>query len=137
MSEIHEGGCSCGAVRYKTRGAPQRVSLCSCEWCRRRTGSAFGISVYFRKEDVEIGGPLKAYRLTSDAGRWLESQFCEICGSSLTWTLEFHPDFRGIAGGSFDTPSFWYRPERYVFARTKPDWLDIPHGLEAFDTMSR
>lgn len=135
MSENHEGGCVCGAVRYKTRGAAQRVSLCSCDWCRRRTGSAFGISVYFKKDDVEIAGPLKAHRLKSDAGRWLQSEFCETCGSSVTWTLELLPDYRGIAGGSFDSPAFWYRPERYVFARSKPDWLDVPHGLQCFDAM--
>ena len=28
MYEIHEGGCVCGAVRYKTRGLPKRVSAC-------------------------------------------------------------------------------------------------------------
>ena len=61
MSEIHEGGCTCGAVRYKTLAAPKRVSICACSWCQKRSGSAFGISVYFRKSDVEItGGPTQS-----------------------------------------------------------------------------
>jgi hypothetical protein len=137
MSEIHEGGCVCGAVRYRTKAAPQRVSLCSCSWCCKRTGSALGLSVYFDKDDVEfLQGERKSYRLTSDAGRWIESEFCPNCGGTVSWTLEFLPGFRGIAGGSFDQPSFWYRPQRYVFARSKPDWLAIPEGCEVFQAMA-
>jgi hypothetical protein len=138
MTEIHEGGCNCGAVRYKTLAAPQRVGACACSWCQKRTGSAFGISVYFQKSDVEItGGPLRTYRAWSDAGRWLDSEFCETCGTTVTWTLEFFPDFRGIAGGSFDRPTFWYELERFVFARTKPDWLQLPEGIEVHEAMPK
>lgn len=138
MSEVHEGGCVCGGVRYRTTAEPKRVSLCSCSWCTKRTGSVCGLSVYFEKDDVEIlQGDLKSYRLTSDAGRWLESEFCTTCGTTVTWTLEFLPDYRGIAGGTFDAPSFWYQPQRYVFARSKPDWLAVPEGCKEFEAMAR
>ena len=136
MTEIHEGGCVCGGVRYRTTGMPKRVSACSCSWCQKRTGSALGISVYFDKGDVEIlQGKLRAYGLVSDADRWIESEFCTICGTTVTWTLEFLPNFRGIAGGTFDRPTFWYDLQRYVFARSKPDWLEIPEGIEVCQAM--
>ena len=138
MTEIHEGGCVCGAVRYRTSATPQRVSLCSCTWCQKRTGSALGISVYFEDGNVEFTqGSLKTYRLISDAGRWVESAFCPTCGTTVGWTLEFLPGYRGIAGGTFDPPTFWYRLERYVFTRTKPDWLHVPEGIDAFETMPK
>ena len=54
----------------------------------------------------------------------------------MTWTLEFLPGERGIAGGSFDEPTFWYKLQRYVFARTKPDWLIIPPGIEVTQAMT-
>jgi hypothetical protein len=136
MTEVHEGGCFCGAVRYKTTGKPKRVSACSCEWCRKRTGSALGISVYFDQGDVEFTkGVLKPFGVISDAGRWIESEFCATCGSTVSWTLEFLPGHRGIAGGTFDNPTFWYKPERYVFARTKPDWLEITGDIEVCQAM--
>ena len=28
MSEIHEGGCVCRAIRYRVNGTPLRVSAC-------------------------------------------------------------------------------------------------------------
>ncbi|MXN67240.1 GFA family protein [Stappia sp. GBMRC 2046] len=137
MSEQHEGGCVCGNIRYRTSGQPQRVSVCSCRWCQKRTGSALGISVYFGTEDVEFtAGELKRYRLFSDAGRWIDSEFCPHCGTTVTWTLEFLPGFRGIAGGTFDSPTFWYEIERFVFARTKPDWLSVEGDMDVFEEMA-
>ncbi len=136
MTDIHEGGCACGGVRYRTKGAPKRASLCACTWCQRRTGSAIGISVYFDDTDVEFTqGTMQKYRLISDAGRWLQSEFCTTCGTTITWTLEFLPGKRGIAGGTFDQPTFWYRPERFVFARSKPDWLEIDPNIEMHQAM--
>ncbi|QFT56265.1 GFA family protein [Microbulbifer sp. THAF38] len=125
MEAIHEGGCVCGAVRFRAIGQPRRVSLCSCSWCRKRTGSLIGVSVYFDKNNVQfINAELKTHQLLSDAGRWVECQFCEHCGSALTWTLEFLPEYRGIAGGAFDAPMF-IQPERYVYYQNKPEWLEI------------
>ena len=58
--EIHEGGCSCGAVRYQTTGKPERVGVCHCRYCQTRTGSAFGVSVYFKDINIQTtSGNLK------------------------------------------------------------------------------
>ena len=51
-TEIHEGGCSCGTVRYQTIGQPARTGVCHCRYCQTRTGPAFGISVYFLKKTL-------------------------------------------------------------------------------------
>lgn len=66
MPEIHEGGCVCGAVRYRVRNKPVRTTACHCSFCQRRTGSAFGIGAYFREQDVEI------VRGTFDDPKWLK-----------------------------------------------------------------
>lgn len=135
--DVHEGSCVCGGVRYRTTGAPKRVSACACRWCQRRTGSAIGISVYFDQADVRFkNGTLRTYRLVSDAGRWIESQFCDTCGTTVGWTLEFLPDDQGLAGGTFDPPTFWYEIERFVFARSKPDWLTIPETMAVCQAMA-
>ena len=78
MAQIHEGRCSCGAVRYRALNAPVRTSVCHCTFCQRRTGSAFGISAFFRDEDVEFRrGELKNYEHRSaETQRWLRMQFC-------------------------------------------------------------
>ena len=64
----HEGGCLCGAVRYRVEGEPPRSSVCSCTCCQRRTGSAFGFGAYFNAEQVKIlKGKLSVKQAASSA----------------------------------------------------------------------
>jgi hypothetical protein len=133
MSQIHEGGCLCGAVRYRAKNEPERKSICHCRNCQRRTGSAFGIGAYFREADVELRGELRTYELRSDeSGRWLKMQFCPNCGGTVTWTVEAFPGLRALAGGSFDDPD-WLRFERHVWTRSKQKWFVCPPGVETFE----
>ena len=75
--EKHEGGCSCGAVRYRTKGYPERAGVCHCRYCQTRTGSAFGISVYFKDGNIELTqGILNKYEFKSESGRAFVQHFC-------------------------------------------------------------
>ena len=124
-TEIHEGGCSCGKVRYQTFGQPARTGVCHCRYCQTRTGSAFGISVYFLKENVvKTQGELSEYKFTTASGRSFKQEFCQKCATTLFWTLEVSKGMTGVAGGSFDPPSFWYDIDREVFRRTSAKWID-------------
>jgi hypothetical protein len=57
MTQTHEGGCACGAVRYRVKNAPFRTGVCHCKLCQRRTGSAFGVGVYFRTDGGTFDDP--------------------------------------------------------------------------------
>mgnify|MGYP003325429722 CR=1 FL=1 len=52
MDEKHQGGCFCGKLRYEPVGNPVRTAVCHCRYCQLRTGTAFGISVYFNTDQV-------------------------------------------------------------------------------------
>ena len=134
MPDIHEGGCACGALRYRVRAAPVRTGVCHCKYCQRRTGSAFGVNVYFSKEDFELTrGELKLYQHRSDeTNRWLKMEFCPSCATTVTWTLEVQPDLRGVAAGSLDDTS-WLRIERHGWTRSKQYWVTIPSGVEVYE----
>ena len=54
MTEIHEGGCACGAVRYRVRGRPKFASVCHCTFCQRRLASAFAVLASFDDGAVEF-----------------------------------------------------------------------------------
>jgi hypothetical protein len=142
MAERNEGACVCGAVRYVAHGDPERVTVCHCTWCQRRTGSAFGVEAVFRTEHVAlVGDTLRKYRHFSDeSGRWLDQQFCSRCGTNIGLTLEAVPGIRTIAAGTFDDPS-WIKSEkhsfRYVYLRSAQDWSEIPDGVEQYETHFR
>ncbi len=48
-----EGGCSCGAIRYKLTNTPLIVHACHCRDCQRVTGSGFVINIWIEKRFVE------------------------------------------------------------------------------------
>jgi hypothetical protein len=123
-TDSHSGGCLCGAVRFRTHGQPAKSVLCHCRYCQARTGSAFGISLYFKTEQVEIlSGALKAYPFQTESGRSFTTRFCPECGTSLFWSTTAGADLTGVAGGSYDPPTFWYDVKREVFTRSAAPFL--------------
>lgn len=130
---MREGGCLCGAVRYRANGEPLRAGACHCTFCQRRTGSAFGLSVYFKDEQVTIlRGATKTYEHRSDeTGRWFKLEFCPDCGTTVMWTLEALPGARGIAGGTFDDPRS-LPIKRHIWMRSAHTWMAPPADAEVF-----
>lgn len=134
MSEdIHEGGCACGAVRYRTSGAPEKTAACHCRYCQLRTGSAFGVSAYFKADNLTyLQGELKDFTFRTESGRGFTTRFCPTCGTSVFWQLEMFGDMVGVAGGTFDPPTFWFDVNREIFTRSKAAFarLDVAESME-------
>ncbi len=132
MSETrHEGGCLCGAVRYRTTDTPARVLACHCTTCKQRTGSAYGVGVYFPAQQVEFTGATpQTYEFHSDtSGRWIRNEFCAQCGTTVSWTLEMRPGMRAIAGGSYDDPH-WYTIQMHIWTRSARADMCYPDHAE-------
>jgi hypothetical protein len=65
-----EGGCQCGALRYRLNGAPLAVYNCHCKDCQRFSGAGWAMSMPIGRERVEhLSGDLNAYNSVSDSGR--------------------------------------------------------------------
>jgi len=52
MSDERQGGCACGAVRYRLASDPLFVHCCHCLSCQRQTGSAFVINLLIEADRV-------------------------------------------------------------------------------------
>jgi len=105
--------------------------VCHCDNCKRRTGSAFGISAYFDDNQIiSKQGTTRVYRIdTAETAQ--ERYFCPSCGTTLYWKVHRFPttvdiaSMTGIAGGCFiDTPL----PPPTLSANNngKCSWLDVP-----------
>ena len=125
--------CACGQLRVLVEGDPFTVAVCSCTSCQKRTGSAFGIAAFFDRENqlVSIEGRHKAFRRTSQSGRWIEHHFCSECGSTVFWYGERFLGKIGIAAGSFADPDF-PAPQAAVWDVTRYRWIDFPTSLKIF-----
>ncbi len=119
----HEGGCLCGAIRYETIGAPDRVVFCHCKFCQRATGSSFLLETMFARDKFKLlkGQPAR-YELTSvGSGKEVVINFCSNCGTKIFLDLERAPTDIGLYSGTYDDPSWFDR----LGANSKHIFLDV------------
>jgi hypothetical protein len=127
MSEIHEGGCLCGAVRYTVTGRLRGVVYCHCSQCRRQTGHFYAATdVDDDRLEVEGAEELTWYEASDFARRG----FCRRCGSALFWKHKDRTKTSIMAGG-FDTPSGLVA-QAHIFVADKGDYYAIDDDLPQY-----
>jgi len=100
-----EGGCSCGAVRFTLEGALW-VAACHCSACKKRTGSAFGISIVVDDRMVVAAtGATRTFIRTGESGKAVHYEFCPECGTTVRWRVELIGNRYVYAAGTLDDPS--------------------------------
>ena len=82
MSVPREGGCSCGAVRYRLMSDPLFTHCCHCLNCQRQTGSAFVINLLIEADRVEAA---KKTVWTTGCRSW----YLDDRGVPATWPWPF------------------------------------------------
>jgi len=123
--------CSCGALHAEVSGDPIRVIVCHCDECQRRTGSVFGVGAYYKREQVQINGPHKAFVRPGPENRTVTNHFCPECGTPLFWEGDIVPGIVGIAVGGFVDPDF-LPPNISFFEKYKHPWVGFNHEPEHF-----
>src|SRR5215813_7502501 len=114
--------CACGQLRVSCAGDPEKISLCHCLDCQRRTGSTYGIAAFFRRDDVKTNGEFRTYTRKSDSGFTVNFRFCPDCGSTVFWEPERRPDAIAVAVGSFADPTF-PAPSQSVYNELRHPWV--------------
>jgi hypothetical protein len=123
MSDIeamHTGGCLCGAIRYRIRGALRGIIACHCSQCRRTSGHhAAMTSAPLGKVEWTSSERLLWYKSSDTA----ERGFCGACGGNLFWRQFGHGDI-SITAGTLDTPTH-LAIEQHIFVADKSDYYAI------------
>jgi hypothetical protein len=127
---VLEGGCLCGAVRYKVTGPALDRGSCHCRSCRKASSAPEVPYAQFAVSNFEITrGWLAHYHSSAEVTR----SFCRHCGSPLAYRHAGHPDRLDIMTCSLDDPDA-LPPAHHVWTSHMPRWAVIGDGLPAFET---
>ncbi len=126
--------CACGQASITVHADPEMHGICHCTNCKRRTGSAFGISSYFPKSCViEQTGSTSVYAFHhASQNHDQERHFCSKCGTTLFWFVSTLPELIGIAGGCFADGGL-PEPKYSVTHHKKEAWLALPSEWKVYE----
>ena len=125
MPDPAEGGCLCGAVRYRVSGEPVAATLCHCGDCRRASG---GTNVAWAVFDNDAFAWLSGEPADFSSSPGIHWLFCAACGSLVGYRRASRPDHMDITTGTLDDPDC-YPPRVEIWIGEKIGWETLHPDL--------
>jgi len=127
---ITEGGCLCGAIRYRVTAPVVNASNCHCTICQKAAGAMFVSWMTFPLESFVITkGKIKIF-MSFKSG---ERGFCGDCGSALTFSHTGDPDVIDITTATADDPTAW-PPTHHIWTSTRVPWIQTSADLPSYES---
>jgi hypothetical protein len=109
--------CTCGQLTLTYDGPdPERISICQCNNCHRRTGSMFSVQTRFPREHVKIEGESSTWTFPVPGAEPVTFRSCDSggatyhrcpeCGAVVYWEMSIAPEVWGANVGGFTDPTF-------------------------------
>lgn len=124
------GRCLCGAVTIKLRNDPIVARTCWCRLCQYAAAGNATVNGVFKREDVEISGPLKSVESMPDSGYLKYLQFCPECGTQVGVRSTRSDDIYVVRLGVLDQRDI--APEATIWTSSAPDWACISDAIPDF-----
>jgi len=118
----YQGGCLCGAVRYRIKAAPQAVVVCHCSHCQKASGSAFSVNLLVVEGDYEQQGETRFFVDQGDSGLPSYRHFCGNCGSAVMTKATNLPGMVLVKSGTLDDPAR-VQPQVEIYTDHAMPWL--------------
>jgi hypothetical protein len=123
-----EGGCLCGAVRYRISAEPHHADYCHCRMCQRASGAPVVAWLTVASEAFEWAkGEPAVYRSSPKA----ERLFCPNCGTQLVFRAVAEPDHLDVTLASLDDPEA-VRPTHHIWTASRIGWFDTADDLPRY-----
>jgi hypothetical protein len=123
-----EGGCQCGAVRYRITGSPVMAALCHCSMCRRAHAAPTVAWAMYTETQVEFtAGQPTTYESSPGARRG----FCARCGTQISFGADYIPGLVDITIGSLDDPAR-VAPDFHYWESRRLPWVHFADNLPRY-----
>ena len=128
-----EGGCACGAVRYRLKTGPMFVNCCHCHDCQRQVGSAFAINALIETDRIEmLSGEPGPVGVPTDSGGIHDIYRCPTSQTALWSDYGGRAAMRFVRVATLDDPTVM-PPDVHIFTRSKLPWVGLPADVPAFE----
>lgn len=130
-----DGGCGCGAVRYRLTDEPMFVNNCHCQLCQRQTGTGSAVNAFIETSKLQhLSGDLTEHEFVTGSGGTQIVVRCAKCGTPVwSYYARLGRKAAGVRVGTLDDPSE-VRPDAAIFVIERPEWAPLPAGIPQFDT---
>lgn len=130
-----EGGCYCGAVRYRTSGDALMKVQCHCRECQYISGGGPNIAMAMPETGFAYtkGAPKKFAR--SDLPQPVTREFCDNCGTALLSRAPVLPGAVILKVGTLDKPAEFGGPQLAIFTIDKQSFHMIADGMPSFERL--
>ena len=124
MTTTYEGGCFCGAIRYRFSGEDIPCADCHCTMCRRTSGAPYvSWLVVPATTFAYTRGEPRTLKSSDDGTRYFRGD----CGTPVACINQTHPEVVDITLGSLDDPEA-FTPIHTVFEDTRLSYV-MTHAL--------
>ena len=133
-----QGGCACGAVRYRMTSRPMFVNCCHCRWCQRETGASFALNAVIEADRVVLlSGSPELVDTPTQSGKGQKFARCPSCRVALWSNYGGAGErVRFVRVGTLDEPDR-LPPDMHIFTASKQPWVvlspDTPAVEEYYD----
>ena len=128
MTKSHiEGGCFCGAVRYRATQVPLGSMICHCRTCRGVSGAPVVAWLTFARDRFAFTHGEPALLQSSEG---VQRRFCGTCGTPLTYQSAKSPDEIDVTTCSLDDAQA-FPPTHHSWLQHDLAWVKFGDGLPA------
>ena len=133
--DYHDGGCRCGAVRFRVKGRPMITMACHCTGCQKMTASAFSLSSFYPLESFEV---VQGETVLGGLQQELKHHFCQDCKSWMFTRAGAIGPFVNVRSTLIDD-SRGYKPFIETYTCEMLPWAQTSavHSFEKFPPMER
>ena len=129
-----EGGCVCGAVRYRLLEDPFELHICHCTRCQTVSGSAFVMCmpIHIRSLEMLKGDPEVISFESPEDGLAKRHRRCADCGTCLLGEIGSMPEVLALQAGTLDDTR-WLKPVAHIWTSSAQPWVEIPTDVLLYE----
>lgn len=135
MPAPFEGGCLCGAVRYRCDAAPIWSGHCHCNSCKKLSGAPFTTAFTVKTDAFHIlSGDTLVFERGGDGGHAVRTRRCAGCGTWVWAERDARLDFRAVLAPTLDAPLALPLVAHAYVSQASP-WITLDPELTQFQKM--